>query len=349
MKFLTMLTLLCAVSAPGVEIDWVPVGDPGNPPDQTGYGAVAYDYQIGRFEVTVEQYVEFLNAVAADDPRQLWHPSMGLAEYRITEPVFAGRVPPRMPGCILRTGGPGAYRYEAVAGWEKKPVVYVSFLDGMRFANWLHNGRGKGDTETGAYDIAKHGGLAPHEPGARVWIATENEWVKAAYFQPPKKGGPEGGYWLYPTRSHQLPGLRDPGDPGVNVANFFNLRLPKSQLTDYAGIFPRLTNTSGRVIEPLFSDYTRIFPVGSFPKAASHYGTFDQGGNVSEWNEAVVYETQRRIRGGSVGDSFDVLQRVTRISSRPEKEYPDTGFRLARPVPTPATGRLGFTQPSSRP
>jgi sulfatase modifying factor 1 len=327
MKIFTMLTLLCAVSAPGAENDWVTVGDPGNPPDKAGCGAVAYEYQIGRFEVTVEQYVEFLNAVAADDPRQLWHPSMGLAEYRVTEPVFAGRVPPRMPGCILRMGGPGAYRYEAVAGWEKKPVVYVSFLDGMRFANWLHNGRGKGDTETGAYDIAKHGGLAPHEPGARVWIATENEWVKAAYFHPPKKGGPEGGYWLYPTRSHQLPGLRDPGDPGVNVANFFNLRLPKSQ----------------------FTDYTRISPVGSFPKAASHYGTFDQGGNVSEWNEAVVYETQRRIRGGSVGDSFEVLQRVTRISSRPEKEYPDTGFRLARPLPAPTAARLGFAQPSSRP
>lgn len=98
MKLFPMLTLLCALSAPGAESDWVTVGDPGNPPDKAGCGAVA-----------------------ADDSRQLWHPSMGLAEYRVTKPVFAGRVPPRMPGCIRRAGDRGGYRYEAVVGWEKNP------------------------------------------------------------------------------------------------------------------------------------------------------------------------------------------------------------------------------------
>ncbi len=317
MKLFTLLSFACAGYSLGGGIDWVTVGDPGNRPDPKGCGAVPYAYEIGRHEITVEQYVEFLNAVAADDPHQLWNPGMGLVEYRITGPVFAGRVPPRMPGCIQRHGDPGSYRYETVEGWARKPVVYVSFHDAMRFANWLHHGGGKSDTETGAYEIAQHGGLAPHTPGARVWVATEDEWVKAAYFQPTQKGGPEGGYWLYPTQSGDMPGLQEPGASGANLANFFNLRLPKSQ----------------------FADYTRIYPVGSFPNAASYYGTFDQGGNVSEWTEAVVYGTQRRIRGGSVGDTFELLQRVTRISSRPEKEYPDTGFRLARPCRNPDPSR----------
>lgn len=316
MKPIFSLWTALTLGALGADVQWVSVGDPGNPPDPGGAGAVRYAYRIGKCEVTVEQYVEFLNAVATDDQHALWNPKMGLVEYRITEPVFAGRVPPRMPGCILRLGERGSYRYECAAGWEKKPVVYVSFLDAMRFANWVHNGKGTGGTESGAYDIARHGGLAAHEPNARVWVATEDEWVKAAYYQPAQKGGPEGGYWLYPTRSNGMPRLGEPGAPGENLANFFNLRLPRSP----------------------FTDYTRICPVGSFSHSGSYYGTLDQGGNVSEWNEALVYGTQRRIRGGSVGDTFELMQRVTRISSGPEKEYPDTGFRLACPAEGSAHG-----------
>lgn len=318
--FLTGATT--ALPAKSAEIEWVNVADPNNPADPAGRGKVPYAYQIAKCEVTVEQYVEFLNAVAAQDPHELWNSKMGVTEYRVTEPVFAGRVPPRMPGCIRRHGDRGSYRYEAAEGWEKKPVVYVSFLDAMRFANWLHHGKRSGETEKGAYDIATSGGLAAHGPEATVWVATEDEWIKAAYYQPQDKGGPGGGYWLYPTRSHEMPRLEEPESAGFNLANFFNLRLPRSQ----------------------FTDYTRIYPAGSYPNSSSYYGTLDQGGNVSEWTEAVVFENQRPIRGGSVGDTYSVLQRVTRISSRPEKEYPDTGFRMARPLSLPA----GPSQPNTR-
>ena len=47
-----------------VHIDWVTIGDPGNPLDQiTNRGSVAYTYLISRTEVTNAQYTEFLNAV----------------------------------------------------------------------------------------------------------------------------------------------------------------------------------------------------------------------------------------------------------------------------------------------
>ena len=49
-------------------LETVVVGDPGNPPDDTGFGAVAYPYKIGKYEVTAAQYVEFLNAKAKADP-----------------------------------------------------------------------------------------------------------------------------------------------------------------------------------------------------------------------------------------------------------------------------------------
>ena len=47
---------------------------------------------------------------------------------------------------------------------------------------------------------------------ARYWIPTENEWYKAAYYDPSPQG-PADHYWLYPWRSDQVDG---------RPANFYN-------------------------------------------------------------------------------------------------------------------------------
>jgi formylglycine-generating enzyme len=66
-----------------ITIDTVPVGNPGNPADTvvmddgtTGYGSVAYSYAIDKYDVTVGQYVAFLNAVAATDTYGLYNSYM---------------------------------------------------------------------------------------------------------------------------------------------------------------------------------------------------------------------------------------------------------------------------------
>ena len=33
------------------------------------------------------------------------------------------------------------------------PVSHISFFNALRFANWLNNGQGDGDSETGAYTL----------------------------------------------------------------------------------------------------------------------------------------------------------------------------------------------------
>ena len=176
--------------ARALEIEWVTAGDPGNTPDTNGLGAAAYPFQISKLEVSVGQYAEFLNAVAANDPHGLW---------------VAGQK-------IDRSGNPDTFRYAAQAGREREPVMRVTFLNMMRFANWLHHSGGRGDTETGAYSLAGSDGLAKRETSATVWIPYENEWFKAAYFQPPTTGGSPGSYGTYPTRSDLAPKLAKPGD-----------------------------------------------------------------------------------------------------------------------------------------
>lgn len=59
-------------SARGVVYELVTVGNPGNAADTTGFGAVNYEYQIGMYDVTIGQYVEFLNAVARTDSYGLY-------------------------------------------------------------------------------------------------------------------------------------------------------------------------------------------------------------------------------------------------------------------------------------
>src|SRR4051812_18651405 len=71
-------TLICTAEmvapAGAVTIATTYVGDAGNPPDSTGYGAVPYGFDIGKFEITNDQYAEFLNAVdpTAQNPLGLW-------------------------------------------------------------------------------------------------------------------------------------------------------------------------------------------------------------------------------------------------------------------------------------
>ena len=79
--------LICSISAVllsaahALTLDTVTVGNPGNPDDATGYGGVATTYAIGKYEVTLNQYTEFLNAVADTDAFGLYNPNMGSVPY----------------------------------------------------------------------------------------------------------------------------------------------------------------------------------------------------------------------------------------------------------------------------
>ena len=282
----------------GVVIDTVPVGNPGNANDThgDGYGGVAYTYNIGKFEVTAGQYTEFLNAVADTDTYGLYNSSMWSSSY----------------GCkIEQTGSSGSYEYSVAPDWADRPVNYVSWGDAARFSNWLHNGQptcGQDltTTEDGSYYL--DGAMSNAELMAVVreadatWvIPSEDEWYKAAYH---KNDGVTGNYWDYPTSSDSVPSndLIDP-DPGNN-ATF---------------------DDSGYTIGSPF--YRTEF--GEHENSDSPYGTFDQGGNVWEWNEAILYGSYRGLRGGSFNNNDNYLHAANRDYSTPTGESGLIGFRVA--------------------
>ena len=84
---------------------------------------------------------------------------------------------------ITRSGSDGSYSYAVNSGFGPNPVNHVSFFDAMRFVNWLQNGQGSGGTETGVYTISD-GISETRNPSASFWLPSENEWYKAAYYDP---------------------------------------------------------------------------------------------------------------------------------------------------------------------
>ncbi len=217
-----VLVGLLGGTALAVNIETVPVGNPGNAGELSGddlymgpkriCGAVAYAYDMGRFEITAGQYCEFLNAVAKTDTYGLYNRNMWSSSY----------------GCkIQQSGLSGSYTYSVAADWANRPVNWVSYWDACRFANWLHNGQptgaqDAGTMETGAYTLNGYNGVdgrtIQRNVGWKWAVASEDEWHKAAYH---KNDGVTGNYFDYPTSSDSVPSnqLLNP-DPGNN-ANFY--------------------------------------------------------------------------------------------------------------------------------
>ena len=282
-------------------LETVAVGDPGNAADTRygTYGSVWYNYNIGKYEVTNAQYCDFLNHKAISDPYYLYSNSMY--------------------GKIGRSGNDGHYVYTTTSDWANRPVGQVSYWDACRFANWLNNGQGTGDTETGAYTLDGYyrqgGSTIARNAGAKWCVPTEHEWYKAAYY----KGGTGAGYWDYPTQSNSVPSNDVSVPDAGNNANF-------SQ-NGYSIGSPYYTTN-----------------VGEFEASMSAYGTFDQGGNVWEWSEVVTRPgfAFRGLRGGSAFTSSSTLSASTRIDSSPDNEADSYGFRVVYvPEPSPIIALLG--------
>jgi sulfatase modifying factor 1 len=328
------LTVHAAKASP-VAISLVQVSDTNNAADPTvmatdatsGYGSVGYIYSIGATDVTLAQYAAFLNAVAQTDPYGLYNPNLASDDH--VEGIAQG-------------GTFGAYTY-SVIGNGQDPVTYVSWLDAARFCNWLQNGQptsgveGPGTTEQGAYTLNGDttNGLETKNVRATWWIPAENEWYKAAYYDPTLNAG-SGGYWPYPTQSTTAPG-NDYLTPSVaNQANYYFA----------SGLYSVTQNAT----EDPAQNY--LTPVESFTSSASHYQTYDQGGNVYQWNDAVISGSSRGVRGGSWAPSpnnMNDLQSNDRESRLATAGDSSTGFRVATSMaPTPvissalsATGQEG--------
>lgn len=312
-----------------ISYEMVTIGDPGNAADTTGYGAVNYEYRIGKHEVTIGQYAAFLNAVLKTDT---YVPSLyagGMANVQ----AISG---------ISRSGSQGSLAYSVIGPFgatpagadspSNRPITHVNWMDAARFANWMSNGQPNGPqgpttTENGAYDLVN---VAPFTAPAlntinpntgaapRYRIPTENEWYKAAYY---RGGGTNTGYWKHATQSDL--------DPGNAIGSTTN------QANYYAGHVTGSFSVTQTSAEFFSSQQNYLTNVGAFTGSAGAYGTFDQTGNVWEWNDLDgAASGNRGLRGGSWNDGWANMSSAARSSNFFFIEDSFIGFRLAGLAPS---------------
>ena len=155
-------------------------------------------------------------------------------------------------------------------------------------------------------------GIITKNVGATVWIPSESEWYKAAYYDPNKGGAGVGGYWLHANQSDTMT-TNDIGATGA--ANHYDA----NGYATYTG------GTSWGITD-----------VGAYGMISdSAYGTNDQAGNVWEWNDAVISGSSRGRRGGSWNGSGNGLAVSYRFVLDPSGEGSNLGFRVAS-VPEPS-------------
>jgi formylglycine-generating enzyme required for sulfatase activity len=199
-------------------------------------------------------------------------------------------------------------------GFADKPVNYVSFYDALRFANWLNNGQASASTEIGAYTLLggtatpSNGATVSRNAEARIFLTNEHEWYKAAFYNSTSSS-----YFKYPAGTDATTLCAAP----TATANHANCDSAAGGVT----------------------------AVGAYTGSASPYGTYDQGGNVWEWNEENV-SSYRGFRGGTWGGVSSFLAADWTDVMAPETESEYVGFRIARFVPaTPSVPIGGVVMP----
>jgi hypothetical protein len=275
-------------------------------------GGVNYRYGIGQLEVTVAQYVAFLNT--ADPTGRNRHKLYSANESSIEWPKY---------GQINFAASVGSGRHYSVASpeWADKPYGFANFLRSARFANSLYNGqllskhastngafsyvtykvRLSRRTESGMYDMKVRAMTRSHKRG--FVIPSQNEWIKAAYYDP--NGGGKYSYWQYPTNEGAF------GDEGVAAPHTTTLDPTTGDVTN-ASTQPladfhaegkpapswcpsAFSQTTCSTVNPFGMDATTyekayqgsLETVGQ-AKTTSPWGTLDQGGNAVEWTDTIT-------------------------------------------------------------
>jgi hypothetical protein len=306
---------------PDYGLTWRTIGDPGNaaaqPRDyfwlqQWGLGPVGqvnYSYRMAQTELTVGQWVQFVDAYSRANPN-----------VNINDWGFTG-------WNIYYTSADGPdHGWYAAPGTQDFAVV-VGWFYAARYVNWLQNNKAMtlSAFEDGVYNLSTFHQLPngtwegdpTREPGARFWLPSLDEWDKAMHWDPNKNGPGQGGYWLYPTSSDTPPVSGLPGAPGAQTSAGYN---PSGPLE---------------------------VPVGSYPNVQSPWGLLDGSGGACEWLD--LWGQIPALRGSATQQNIDPFDRldyfagdspnIARGGIRIASAVPSPGFVIWAAVAVPLLRR----------
>src|SRR6476659_52134 len=331
-------------------------------------GGVDYRYGLGQLEVTVGQWVKFLNAVdpTGSDKRHLYDSTESSSGW------------PKYGQINMKSGAPLGRHYSvAYPEWADKPYGFANFLRAARFVNSLDNGRvlskraSRGgsfkyvtyrvrlskQTERGMYDLARQkrsGATRALKLG--FVVPSQDEWIKAAYYDP--NGGGTYSYWKYPTN----PGVFGDGTATAPSTTTLNptsgdvTNAATQPLADYrASGQPApswcpaaISSSACSSVNPFGIDpttYAELYQ-GSLStvgqaQTTSPWGTLDQGGNAVEWTDTITPPPTGRSNGrvcrrlhGGIANAPAYQLWLSAVGLQPQDNafynltYPWLGFRV---------------------
>ncbi|HEX2837289.1 MAG TPA: SUMF1/EgtB/PvdO family nonheme iron enzyme [Phycisphaerales bacterium] len=283
---------------------WAGNGTPGDL--AVGRGSVGYEYGIGTTEVPLSLWVDFYNA-AMDRPA-------GDSIPHVQSPFWSAQ-----SAAPNNSSNPAARRWTIPAGAEHRPVGGITWRTAAVLCNWLTANKATNREAflSGAYDVSTFGYGPPgdiftdqdaHTPGARYYIPTWDEWLKAAHWDPNRIE--QDGWWTYSYMSDvQLPG----GPPGTGNGNYgFSSPSPFA------------------------------IPLGAYPNVQSPWGLLDTAGGTTEWTESTLAgppgQPRYRFFDGSPWTGSGLRDAVFPVGADlPSFTTLSNGFRLAMTVPSPVT------------
>ncbi len=217
---------LAAFAADRPSIEMVTIGNAGNKANSDGHGRVDYVYEIGKYEVSNSEYIQFLNSAATKpDPNNyfVW-----------------GKKGESATKCGIDRAGAGTdenpFTYTLKSGKENKPAIYITAYAAARFCNWLETG----DANSGAYDFETYGNnfaaLFANADKTKYHLPTLDEWVKAAYYNPNTDS-----YQKFATDDgtaegkivYKLPGTSEPED----VSKYGEFANPNGTVNQNGNVF----------------------------------------------------------------------------------------------------------------
>ena len=363
------------VSAPGnASVGIVPFTDAvyescaDAPPSTQGcqmVGGVDRRFEIGQLEVTVDEWVKFLNTVDRN----------GRNRFHLYRNIQSSSEWPKY-GSIDYSAGAKRGRHYSVAypEWSDKPYAFADFVIAARFANSLYNGkvlkqttaaesgvevttykvRLSRRTERGMYNLRRERTGRTKRSG--FTIPSQDEWIKAAYYDP--SGGGTYSYWKYPTNAGVF------GDGTATAPSSTTLDPTSGDVTN-AATQPLATYHADDEPAPSWcpsqvtaDECPSVNPFGIDPttyadayqgsvstvgqaRTRSPWGTFDQGGNVVEWTDTITAAPSGRTTGrvwrrahGGVSNAPAYQLWLSAIGPQPQRNtffkytYPWLGFRV---------------------
>jgi len=194
-------------------MDFVTIGNAGNTADSNDRGAVGYNYQMGKYEVSFDMYSKASSAGGLNLPVFSW----GLWADRPTQPVYSGTF----------------YNYARFVNWLNTSSGYAPAYKFSTQPTQVGYNAYEGFNAWNASDTGYSSSNPFRNTQAKYFIPTLDEWYKSAYYNPST-----GTYFDFATGSNTVPTPVTSGTTAGTAVYGQDWRTPTADITNAGGLSP---------------------------------------------------------------------------------------------------------------